>query len=239
MDGIILAGGKGTRMRPLTLDTPKPLLLVQGRPILEWSLMSLHGIVDHVLIVVKYLKEQIADYMATQTLFPDYTLVEQLPEPLGTGHAVMCCEDYLRSDEFIVVNGDDLYPKSALEELSRQPFGIMSILKDDPSPYGAILRDDAGNFLRIHEKPPIGLYPPPTPCNIGAYKFTSDVFDYRLEKSERGEYEITDYAGLAKAAEHIVSVVDSPFWFPIGNPDNLNDAQSIDITRWIPIIEPL
>jgi NDP-sugar pyrophosphorylase family protein len=71
LDGIILAGGKGTRMRPLTLDTPKPLLLVQGRPILEWSLMSLHGIVDHVLIVVKYLKEQIADYMATQTLFPD------------------------------------------------------------------------------------------------------------------------------------------------------------------------
>ncbi len=222
-------------MRPLTLDTPKPLLHVQGRPILEWSLMSLHGIADHVLIVVKYLKEQITDYMATQTLFPNYTLVEQLPEPLGTGHAVQCCQDKLRSDAFVVINGDDLYPKSALQELSQKPFGVLSILKDDPSSYGAIIRDEAGNFIRIHEKPPADLYPPPVPCNIGGYKFTSAVFDYTLEKSERGEYEITDYVGLA-VNDHTVSVVESPFWMPIGNPQNLEEAQSIDMTQWIPIV---
>lgn len=223
-------------MRPLTLDTPKPLLDVQGHPILEWSLMSLHGIVDHVLVVVKYLKEQIEAYMGTQTLFPNYTLVEQLPEPLGTGHAVMCCQDKLQSDEFIVINGDDLFPKAELQELSRHPFGILSILKDDPSAYGAVIRDSAGNFERIHEKPPKGLYPPPVPCNIGAYKFTTDVFDYTLEKSERGEYEITDYVS-SSVKDHTVRVVESPFWFPIGNPQNLNDAQSIDITRWIPLVE--
>jgi len=223
-------------MRPHTLTTPKPLLQVQGRPILEWSLMSLHGIVDHVLVVVKYLKDQIAEYMAEQTLFPDYTLVEQLPEPLGTGHAVQCCQDDLKSDEFLVINGDDLYAKSALRELSEHPFGILSILKDDPSPYGAIIRDENGNFVRIHEKPPADLYPPPVPCNIGAYKFTADVFDYTLEKSARGEYEITDYAGLA-VEDHEVAVVNSPFWFPIGNPQNLEDAQSADITRWIPLVE--
>lgn len=235
MDGIILAGGKGTRMRPLTDDTPKPLLLVQGRPILEWSLMSLHGIVDHVLIVVKYLKEKIEAYMAQQTLFSHYTLVEQLPEPLGTGHAVECCQNNLQSDDFLVINGDDLFPHSALRDLSQHPFGILSVLKDNPSLYGVIIRDDAGNFVRIHEKPPADVYPPPVPCNIGAYKFTTDVFDYTLAKSARGEYEITDYVTHA-VHDHAVHVVESPFWFPIGNPQNFEDAQSVDVTRWIPIV---
>lgn len=231
-----MAGGKGTRMQPLTFDTPKPLLHVQGRPILEWSLMSLHGIVDHVLVVVKYLKEQIEAYMAQQTLFKKYTLVEQLPKPMGTGHAVQCCQPHLTSDEFMVINGDDLYSKTALQKLSQQPFGILSILKDDPSAYGAVIRDANGNFDRIHEKPPKDLYPPPVPCNIGAYKFTSAIFDYQLEKSSRDEYEITDYVTLS-AQDHAVGVVESPFWLPIGNPQNLDDAQSMDVKQWIPELD--
>lgn len=228
-----MAGGKGTRMLPLTLDTPKPLLHVQGRSILEWSLMSLHGIVDHVLVVVNYLKEQIETYMAQQTLFQSYSFVEQLPQPLGTGHAVQCCQPYLQSDDFIVVNGDDLYSKTALQKLSQQSFGILSMLKDDPSPFGAIVQDDAGNFQRIHEKPPKGMYPPPVPINIGGYKFTSAIFDYQLKKSARGEYEITDYVSLS-AHDHTIGVVESPFWLPIGNPTVLKEAQSVDINQWIP-----
>ena len=220
-------------MRPLTLETPKPLLTVQGRPILEWSLLSLHGIVDHVLIVVNYLKDQIEAYMAQQTLFKDYTLVEQLPKPLGTGHAVQCCQPHLKSDDFLVINGDDLYSKSALRQLSQQTFGILSILKDDPSPFGAIVQDESGHFQRIHEKPPKDRYPPPVFVSIGSYKFTSAIFDYDLPKSQRGEYEITDYVSLS-AQDHAVTVVESPFWLPIGNPSALEKAQSVDIARWIP-----
>ena len=111
MDGIILAGGIGKRMRPLTLTTPKPLLQLQGHPILAWSLMSLRGVVERVLIVVHYLKNQIAAYMAAQTIFAEYQLVEQLPEPLGTGHALHCCRAQLRSDDFLVINGDDLFSR--------------------------------------------------------------------------------------------------------------------------------
>lgn len=231
-----MAGGKGTRMRPLTLDTPKPLLHVQGRPILEWSLMSLHGIVDHILVVVNYLKEQIATYMAQQTLFESYTLVEQLPIPMGTGHAVQCCQKSLKSDDFLVINGDDLYSKTALRNLSQQSFGILSMMKGDPSPFGAIVQDDAGNFERIHEKPEKDLYPPPVPINIGSYKFTSAVFEYELEKSARGEYEITDYVSHA-AQDHTIAVVESSFWLSIGNPQALDDAQSVDINQWIPELE--
>lgn len=234
MDGIIMAGGKGTRMLPLTLTTPKPLLKVQERSILEWGLMSLYDTVDHVLIVVNYLQDQIESYLQSQSLFPTYTLVEQLPKPLGTAHALQCCQPHLKSDSFLVINGDDLFCAADLQTLSQTEMGILSLMKDDPSAYGAIIRDEKGNFERIHEKPPQGLYPTPIPVNIGAYKFTQAIFDYEIPKSERGEYEITDYVSYA-AKDHPIAVVETPFWLPIGTPQALEDAQEVDIQRWIPI----
>ena len=161
MDGIILAGGLGTRMRPLTLDKPKPLLRLQGRPILAWSLMSLNAIVERVLVVVHYLKEQIADYMAAQTIVADYRLVEQIPAALGTGHALLCCRDQLVSHDFLVINGDDLYAAAALRELSRYDFGLLSTQRADYERYGVVMRNEAGAFLRIDEKPPRSRYPAP------------------------------------------------------------------------------
>ena len=233
MDGIILAGGEGTRMRPLTLATPKPLLPLQNRPILEWALMSLRGIVERVLVVAHYLKAQIAEFMARQTLFADYALVEQLPRPLGTGHALLCCRDRLQSDEFLVINGDDLFSRSALNELSRQRYGILSARRRDYERFGVIVRNAAGDFHAIDEKPPRGRYAAPAPCSIGAYKFRADIFAHRLEKTARGEYEISDFM-TAAARDHAVAVVDSPFWLPIGDPAALQAAQSAAITRWIP-----
>ncbi len=232
MDGIILAGGVGMRMRPLTLTRPKPLLSLQNRPILAWSLLSLRGIVERVLIVVHYLKSQIADFMAQQTLFTDYALVEQLPRSLGTGHALQCCRQRLNNDEFLVVNGDDLFGKDALRDLSQQPYGILSAQRTDYHRYGVIIRDEAGGFQAIDEKPTPGAYPAPAPCSIGAYKFRREVFEYTLQSSARGELEITDYV-TAVAESHQVAIVDSPFWLPIGDPAALRAAQNIDIARWI------
>jgi len=221
-------------MRPLTLTRPKPLLPLQNRPILEWSLMSLRGIVERVLVVAHYLKAQIAEFMARQSLFADYALVEQLPRPLGTGHALQCCRDFLRSDDFLVINGDDLFSWSALSELSREGYGILSARRRDYERYGVIVRNAAGDFQAIDEKPPRGRYAAPAPCSIGAYKFRADVFDYRLEKTARGEYEISDYM-TAAARDHAVTVVDSPFWLPIGDPAALEAAQTVDVARWIPM----
>lgn len=232
MDGIILAGGKGTRMLPLTLNTPKPLLTVQGKPILEWSLRGLRPNVDHVLIVVKHLKEQIEMYMAQQTLFERYKLVEQFPEPLGTGHAVMCCAPYLQSDEFIVMNGDDLFGAAGLNALAQVPLGVLTIERDDPTQYGVVVTDEANRVLRLHEKPPAGLYPPPVQVNIGAYKLNRSIFDYELPLSSRGEYEITDYVTWL-AANHTVHAVVSDFWLPIGTPQNLESAQTVHLEPYM------
>lgn len=232
MDGVILAGGKGLRMRPLTLDRPKPLLELQGQPILAWSLLSLQGIVDHVLVVVSYLKEQIERFMSGQNLIRAYTLVEQLPAPMGTGHALQACRKSLRSDGFLVINGDDLYSRAALGRLASQEYGVLSMLREDFDKYGVLVQDGAGRFLRIDEKPPRSRYRSPVPCSIGAYKFQARVFDYDLPISGRGEYEISDYVGLA-AQDHSVNVIDSPFWLPLGDPAALEAAQQLDIKRWI------
>lgn len=232
MDGVILAGGIGTRMRPLTLDKPKPLLALQSQPILAWSLASLQGIVDHVLIVVSYLKQQIARFMARQSLMPAYTLVEQLPEPLGTGHALQICQERLRGEDFLVINGDDLYSREALAQLAAQEFGILCMLRHDFHKYGVVARDQNGRFLRIDEKPPRSRYQSPAPCSVGAYKFQKRIFEYDLPISRRGEYEISDYVSLA-AQDHRVQVIDSPFWLPLGDPAALAAAQSLDIKRWI------
>ena len=232
MDGIILAAGQGKRMRPLTLETPKPLLRLHDRPLLEWSLQSLRGIVIRVLVVVHYRKDQIAEFMAGQRLFADYTLVEQLPAPLGTGHALRCCAPHLRSENFLVINGDDLFPRAALRALSRAEYGILSMQRADYPRYGVIQHDDRGDFMRIDEKPPAGRYPSPAPCSIGAYKLRQDVFDYSPAPSARGELELTDMI-TAIARKQRVEVVESSWWLPIGDPQALAAAQSVDVTRYM------
>src|SRR6516225_4441758 len=115
MDAVILAAGLGTRLRPHTLTTPKPLLPVQGRPILDWALGALPRTVDRVLVVVNYLAEQIEAYVRQQKHFAEWAAVRQ-EQPRGTGDALRSCRDRIRSDTFLVLNGDDLYGAADLAE---------------------------------------------------------------------------------------------------------------------------
>ena len=228
MDGVILAAGMGKRMRPLTLDLPKPLLLLQGEPILAWSLRSLRGIVDRVLIVVGYLKDQIESYMAAQNIIESYAIVEQVPAALGTGHALASCRTHLRGDDFVVINGDDLYSRAALRELCRRDYAILAAKRADFQHYGVIQRGERGHFRGIDEKPARDKYRAPQACSIGAYKLRRGIFDYRIGLSRRGEYEISDGVSLA-ARDHAVAVVESPFWLPIGDAAALKAAQAVDL----------
>src|SRR6478672_11437243 len=95
MDAVILAAGLGTRLRPHTETTPKPLLPVRGRPILDWSLGALPAVVDRVIVVIHYLGEQIESYLATQKHIPTWEVVRQ-EQPRGTGDALRSCRERLR-----------------------------------------------------------------------------------------------------------------------------------------------
>src|SRR5262245_9931262 len=108
MDAVILAAGLGKRLRPYTLTTPKPLLPVQGRPVIDWTLASLPPLVDRIIVVVHYLAGQIQGYLESQTHFSDWCTVHQ-SEPRGSGDALQSCAEHIRSDRFLVINGDDLF----------------------------------------------------------------------------------------------------------------------------------
>src|SRR3954452_18274650 len=108
MDAIILAAGLGTRLRPHTLHTPKPLLPIQGRPILDWTLGALAGVVERVVVVVHHLGEQFERYLDGQRRVRRWEVVWQ-QVPRGTGDALRSCRGLVRSERFLVLNGDDLY----------------------------------------------------------------------------------------------------------------------------------
>jgi len=233
MDAILLAGGKGTRMQPLTFSTPKPLLPVRGRPILEWSLLSLPKTVDHVIVVVNYLREQVADYMAQQRIIRDYTLVEQQPNPLGTGHAVQCCQPVLHSHEFLVINGDDLYDAASLQQLAEQPLAILAAMRDEAFRFGVLQKTDDNKLKRIREKPSPELYVSPALVNSGAYKMDQRIFDLQIKLSMRDEYEITDYVQFLADSDAGVTIVQGAFWFPVGRPEDLAQAQTLNLDALI------
>jgi len=224
MDAIILAAGLGTRLRPHTLTTPKPLLPLQGRPILDWTLSALPRGVDRVLVVVNYLAEQIEAYLAGQPHFAQWQAVRQA-EPRGTGDALRSCRQYLRSDRFLVLNGDDLFGAADMATLAEKPAGVLCAPVDEPRKFGIAFQNADGTLEKLVEKPPLDGT---QLANTGAYVFPGHVFETEIGVSARGEYEITDYV-TALAAKEPVSVVRAGFWLPIGTVEAWQAAQGMDL----------
>jgi UDP-N-acetylglucosamine diphosphorylase / glucose-1-phosphate thymidylyltransferase / UDP-N-acetylgalactosamine diphosphorylase / glucosamine-1-phosphate N-acetyltransferase / galactosamine-1-phosphate N-acetyltransferase len=224
MDAIILAAGLGTRLRPHTLTTPKPLLPVQGRPILDWTLGALPKAVDRVLVVVHYLAGQIESFLRTQTYFDRWDVVVQ-EQPRGTGDALRACREKLRPERFLVLNGDDLFGARDLAALTKYPAGVLCHPVDEPRRFGIAFLQPDGKLDRLVEKPDLdGRHL----ANTGAYVFPRHVFDTQLTLSSRGEYEITDYVS-ALAKREPVDVVEAKFWLPIGTVEVWQSAQTMDI----------
>jgi bifunctional UDP-N-acetylglucosamine pyrophosphorylase/glucosamine-1-phosphate N-acetyltransferase len=224
MDAILLAAGLGTRLRPHTLHTPKPLLPVQGRPILDWTLGALPKSVDRVVVVVHYLAEQVDAYLAGQTHFKEWVTVPQ-GEPRGTGDALRKCRPHVRSDRLLVINGDDLFGARDLAALADYPAGVICTEVREPEKFGIAFLNPDGTLEKLVEKPKL---PPPQLANTGAYAFPRSVFDLEIGLSPRGEYEITDYVSQL-AARQPFHVVRSTFWFPIGTEAAWTQAQTMDL----------
>jgi NDP-sugar pyrophosphorylase family protein len=229
MDAIILAAGLGTRLRPHTLQTPKPLLPVQGRPILDWTLRALPKEVDHLIVVVHYLREKVEAYLRGQQHFAQWQMVRQ-ETPRGTGDAVRACREHVRSSRFLVLNGDDLFGAADLAKLASCSAGVLCHPVDQPRQFGIAFRKPDGALERLVEKPDLdGRHL----ANTGAYIFPREVFDIPLTLSPRNEYEVTQYVNeLAK--QHTVQVVEATFWLPIGNVEVWQAAQTMDLQAVLP-----
>jgi NDP-sugar pyrophosphorylase family protein len=224
MDAIVMAAGLGTRLRPHTLRTPKPLLPVQGRPFLDWTLAGLPKQVERVLVVVHYLGEQVEAYLRQQKHFADWQIVRQ-ETPRGTGDALLACRPHIHSERFLALNGDDLFGAADLANLADCSAGVLCHPVDEPRRFGIAFRKPDGTLDQLVEKPDLeGRHL----ANTGAYVFPRGVFDIPLTLSPRGEYEVTQYvAELAK--QQAVQVIEATFWLPIGTVDVWQAAQTMDL----------
>jgi UDP-N-acetylglucosamine diphosphorylase / glucose-1-phosphate thymidylyltransferase / UDP-N-acetylgalactosamine diphosphorylase / glucosamine-1-phosphate N-acetyltransferase / galactosamine-1-phosphate N-acetyltransferase len=201
MKGIILAAGKGTRLRPWTNTTPKPLLMLNGKPILSYILEGFAGAgVDDLQLVVGYLGGQVRDFYGGSFGGMKITYYEQ-KEQLGTAHALLLAEEALKNAAFMMSWGDILcepenYP--ALREFhEKNNFTATITLNEVDDPYaGAAVYVRDGRVTEIIEKPPKGQSTTKW-NNRGIFVFQPEIFDevHSLEMSPRGEYELPQAIG--------------------------------------------
>lgn len=225
MEAVIMAAGFGTRLRPYTETTPKPLLQVQGRPILDWIIAALPPNVDRLVVVVNYLAAQVEDYLKQQTHIKHFTTVMQ-EVPRGTGDAFRSCFPALTGDKYLVMNADDLFAADDLLTLAQHEAGLLVHPVNTPKQFGIAFRKPDGTLEKLVEKPDLeGTQL----ANVGVYLFPKSVKQLELQLSPRGEYEITDYVSQL-AANGKVHVVPANFWLPIGTVEAWQNAQQADLS---------
>ena len=180
MEAVILAGGFGTRMRPLTDTRPKPLLPMLDQPMIDHIVRWLPDEVDRVILAVNYMADAIREHLADAELGTEVVVVEE-DEPLGTGGAFKNALPEVTGDSFIGLNGDIITSLDLNDMMVRQwrMGGIGTIaLWDvkDPSRYGVVDMDHQGRISEFVEKPEPGTAPSNL-INAGAYILRSDILD--------------------------------------------------------------
>jgi len=183
VDAVVLAGGFGTRLRPLTWDTPKPLVPILGRPLLEWVIRGLPDDVVHVYLAAGFSSEKLERYVECNPL-PRRLRLRVEPRPLDTAGAIkFACRDST-ADAFIVFNGDVISSLNVREMLRfhREHDGIATVAlypvpEDEVSRFGVVELDGEDRIRRFVEKPD----PEEAPSNLinaGAYVLDREVLDY-------------------------------------------------------------
>lgn len=218
MQVIILAAGKGTRMKNLTEETPKPMLKIKGKPILEYKLEALPDEIDEIIFVVGYKRGKIEEYFGDDFKGKKITYVVQ--ENLnGTGGAVQLVKD-LVEDKFLVMMGDDLYHPKDIKNILLYENAILASVAENPSQFGVFKVDKDGNLLEIVEKP---IDPPSNLINTGLYALTKDFFNYELVPISETEFGLPQT--LVKMAKDFpIKIIKTDKWQPIGNPEELEEA---------------
>ena len=223
MKAILLAGGKGTRLRPLTIHTPKPIVPIFERPFLHYQLDLLKQVpeIDEVVLSLNYQPRRIEEIFGDggdSGLAIRY-VVE--PAPLGTAGAVRYAGESLH-ESVVVFNGDvltqvDLAAVIALHRERKAKATIVLTPVENPSAYGLVETDPRGNIQRFLEKPK----PDEITCdtiNAGIYVLEPDTFD-RIPKETPWSIERSFFPSLIERHESFVAYVYRGYWIDIGTPE--------------------
>ena len=232
MKAIVLAGGEGTRLRPLTWTTPKPLLPIVNRPFLEHQLAWLagHGVTE-VVLSLGYRSDAFAGRS-----FSDLPLqVAAEPEPLGTAGAIrFAAEAGGVTSRFLVCNGDVLtdLDVSALVRFheEREAEATIALTRvDDPSAFGVVPTDDDGRVLRFVEKPPPGEAPTDW-INAGTYVLEPSVLD-DIPSGRAVSIERETFPGLLTRGGRLYALPSPAYWLDIGTPAKYLEANADRLAR--------
>lgn len=238
MKGLVLSGGKGTRLCPLTFTRAKQMIPIANKPILIYVLEDLieAGVTDIGVIISPETGDEIRGALGDGTaLGAKLTFILQA-EPLGLAHAVRTAQDYLAADDFVVYLGDNML-YGGINELVKAfarsdcDGTVLLTAIDNPQRFGVAVLDELGRIKRLVEKP---RDPPSNLALVGVYLLTPAVHKVieSLEPSGRGEYEITDAInglidrGLVVVAEHVAG-----WWKDTGRPEDLLEANRLVLSQ--------
>ncbi len=220
MQAVILAAGEGKRMRPLTLERPKPLIEVAGRPIIEHIMDVLPDAIDEIIIVTGYKGDMIRERYGDSYGGRPIRYVHQWM-PAGTAHALSIARPFLNG-KFMFLNADDILGKEALEEALKHPLAVLVSTHDRPEVMGVVERREDGTLGSIEEKPE---KPKSNLVNTNTMVLDERVFSYDAPRHPTGEYYIVDPVS-ALAKDHPVMVIEQPVWIPVGYPEDIPKAEA-------------
>ncbi|MFG2251597.1 mannose-1-phosphate guanylyltransferase [Streptomyces mirabilis] len=225
-EAILLVGGKGTRLRPLTVNTPKPMVPAAGVPFLTHQLARARAAgVEHIVLATSYLAEVFEPYFGDGSglgLHIEYVTEE---EPLGTGGAIRNVAARLRSgpdEPVLIFNGDiltglDIRALVASHETTGADVSLHLTRVEDPRAYGLVPTDATGRVTAFLEKPQTPEEIVTDQINAGAYVFRRSVID-TIPAGRPVSVERETFPELLATGAHLQGMVDSTYWLDLGTP---------------------
>jgi mannose-1-phosphate guanylyltransferase len=225
-EAILLVGGKGTRLRPLTVNTPKPMVPAAGVPFLTHQLARARAAgVEHIVLATSYLAEVFEPYFGDGSSLGLHLEYVTEREPLGTGGAIRNVAERLHSgpdDPVLVFNGDiltglDIRALVATHTSSAADVSLHLTRIEDPRAFGLVPTDPSGRVTAFLEKPQTPEEIVTDQINAGAYVFNRSVID-SIPAGRPVSVERETFPDLLVSGAHLQGMVDSTYWLDLGTP---------------------